>query len=291
MLEGHVVEMHRRQDASDEHSSSFAKTGSCTLPLELPGQNVALFSSSHVEMAPRCSDVDEPGIIFYGVFDDVDDAREHVASSELLRSGRVNVQVHPLREWAVLASSAQRLSDADAMQAHVKAVLSTHETLCKSRQSDFNQSREEKQAGDSAPEKPATTNSFGHKDLLRSQNLRKVSTTNLATAPPHGQKFVVVSFVPDHDGKLCKEPLFRVYGVFESEADADSWVRHVLAEVVTDVNIDVVSAGQWIFPQNVSGKDISKEAFRGEELDKIMQQHKNEPCRVKTFEAWQKTQG
>lgn len=282
-LQPYVEEMQRRQ-SSTQHSSSFEKRGSCSLPLHLPGQEFALLSTSHAEMAPRCVDVNDPGIIFYGIFEDMDSLRDYVAAHEALHCGKVNVQAHPLREWGVLASSAERLADSSFVREHADGLLIAETDTQARHTAEFNENHSERKTGEGALEKALLVDSFSHKEKLRS--LKKVSSLAVSVPPPYGQKFLVVSFVPDAVGGKFKEPLFKIYGTFESEEDADTWVRHVLSEHVMDVDIDVVACGQWLFPQSARGSDISKEVFRGGELNKIMQQHKSEPGRISSFEAW-----
>ena len=289
VLQPHVEEIQRRRDCV-EHSLTFDKSGNCTLPLHLPGQGVALLSTSHVSMAPRCSDVDNPGIIFYGVFEDTDDARNFVGSQEYLRSGRVNVQVHPLHTWGMLASNADRLQDANVVHAHIDKVLAAHREVRNANDVEFEENHAERKTGEGTVQAPSKVNSFAHKTELR--DCKKVPSSGIyGVAPPYGQKVAVVSFVTDLDGTDAKEPLFNVYGVFDSETEADCWIRHVLADHVTDVDIDVVACCQWLFPQNVKGSDVGKEVFRGDELNKIMQHHKSEPSRISNFEEWKKRQG
>ena len=71
----------------------------------------------------------------------------------------------------------------------------------------------------------------------------------------------MASFLPDPVYQEVPELLFSIHGAFDTESDADLWIRHVLSEKVKDIDIDIVSSCQWLYPQNAKNTDFTKEHF------------------------------
>lgn len=289
ILEPNMMEMQRRRSQKDsDDTKSFEKTGRCHLPLYLENQKIVLFSSSHVAMSPFCSDPENPGIKIYGIFPDMDSIYEYIDSNKLLNT--VNIQTHPVHSWAVVVSSEDKLSNAEYIDMKVKKILEYEEAERTDLNEEFDANVKDKKCGDSSMKesrKVSESTTFDHKKMLR--DLKK--THNLSSVQPiYGQKFLVASFVPDNVYDKVPEFLFKVYAAFDSEDEADAWVRHVLSEDCTDFNIDVVSSCQWLYPQSIKSSDFVKEKFRGEELNNVMQYHKNEPSKVKQFKDWNDSQ-
>ena len=282
MLEENMKEIQRRKQV-DDSDHSFEKTGTCNLPLKIPDQNFVLFSTSHVEMAPFCSDPDEPSIKFYGIFPDVDSAKSYCEECNIKN---VNIQIHPIQEWGVLAYKPDHLQNPTYIANKISSIVQSYVDERASHNDNFNENKSKQQTGDDVIEetrKVSESVRFEHKSTLREK--KKISGVG-NISPVYGQKYMVVSFLPDKKYERYPELLFAVHGAFDTEQEADSWIRHVLSEKVTDVDIDIVNSCQWLFPQNIKSSDFGTEKFRGSELNKVMQYHKSEPSKIKQFKEW-----
>jgi hypothetical protein len=286
ILEENMKEMQRRREVSENISdTSFPKHGTCNLPLKIPGQNIVLFSTSHIKMYPSISEPDDPAVKFYGIFPDNESAQEYINEVGLRN---INLQLHPTQEWGVLVSQEDHLNN-EYINEKKNNILNYYLKQREELNAEFDNNVGSKSTGENTlePIKPASSSSrFDHKNTLR--GMKKISGLGNVN-PIYGQKYFVVSFLPDPLGTV-PELLFTVHGAFDTQSDADLWIRHVLSEYIKDVDIDIVNSCQWLFPQKIQGKDFSEEKFRGEELNNVMHYHKSEPSKIKQFDEWNKTQ-
>ena len=87
--------------------STSGASGTCNLPLKIQDQNIVLFSTSHVKMAPIIAEPDDPAIKFYGIFPDSECAQDYIKEVGL---HDINLQLHPVQEWGVLVSQEDHLN-------------------------------------------------------------------------------------------------------------------------------------------------------------------------------------
>lgn len=108
-----------------------------------------------------------------------------------------------------------------------------------------------------------------------------------------GQRLAAVSVLTDpDDADGTGECLLRVLGLFDEAGECDAWVRNVAGARVQHEHVDVVAACAWICPWVMRrGEDAPKEVYRNEELDQIIQHHRQEPDRVLEYKDWMKREG
>eukprot|EP00965_Chrysotila_dentata_P262579 6214613-Pleurochrysis_carterae.AAC.1 len=245
-----------------------------------------LFSISHAEIPPLSCEIDNPGFKIYGLFADDDAAREYAS---LIKTSD-SLFLHPLLKWGVMAHSIPRLLHKEWCGEHVDALrLKNTQRIDEHRQS-FHANKlveiDKKCTGSNDNYHPTRASDacvFEHKNKLRS--LKKTSGMSHVQPLP-GQRYAVVSFLPDTITPEIPEPLFLVYAAFDTEDEAKMWIEQNLLSLVRDVDIDIVMVCQWLHPQHVTSKNVQNEKFRDEELNRVMQHKREEPNKVKTYTQW-----
>lgn len=297
----HHEEIQRRRNVSEMEttatSTSFepAKTQSLVvLPFELPEQRFVLYSVSHVCMPPIAEDCTQPGIRLYGTFASREDALDHAREVQRV-DGSCNLQLSATHTWFCMAASPDRVADDAACRAHVTAVLDAETARRDHANQEFEKNRSKHSGGAGAdPSRQAQTAEAARRAVEAAKQMKPDGTdaASLRRAPKLGraaevrdQSFLVASFLPDVVQDL-PEPLVRVYAAFGTEEEADVYVRNVVGEHVTDVDVYVVSACEWLHPQAIDASKIKSEVFRATELSRIMDNHKSQPSQVEKFRAW-----
>lgn len=274
----HAEEVVRRTEALPKggtHKFFTSVEGGAEIPLREPQQAHVVFSMSHVEFAPVCSDARDPAVRLYGCFPTVEQARAHAA--RIAREEPCSLFVQRTHEWFLCPARPASLADEAA---RVEARLECHRLAATKNDREFDEvhdSRSTGAKGDGLLEKPA--------NLVTSCAEKEVAPLFLPSAlHVPSQRFAVVSFVRDLTGEADVECLCRVYQCFDDEKAADQYVRNVLCREVVDFDIDVVSTNEWVHPQYAAGHLLMREEFRHPELNQIMQQRRRDKGRVDTFE-------
>eukprot|EP00965_Chrysotila_dentata_P228049 6196375-Pleurochrysis_carterae.AAC.1 len=298
-VENNIIEIQRRRKCVEDKDaerlqSNTAISEKCTTQfvcIEQPHQRSVLFSISHVEVPPISCDIDDPAIKVYGLFADDDAAREYASIIKTQDS----LFLHPAQKWGVMAHSIKRMLHAESRDAHINALLLRNQQRMQEHKQSFEADRlvevdHKSQSNGSAdhPARAPDTSAFKHKDKLR--KLKKTSGVSTIQPLP-GQRYLVVSFLPDTISPEIPEPLFCVYAAFDMEEEAKSWIEQNLLSLVQDVDIDIVMACQWLQPQHVTSKHVQNEKFRDDELDRVMQHKRQEPGKVKTYTQWLEESG
>jgi hypothetical protein len=244
-------------------------------PLLNPDQAFVVFSMSHVEFSPVCTDPRDPGIRIYACF-----ATEQQAAAHALRISkeeRCSAFVQSTHQWFLCPARPSSLEDQnDRVRERMDKYLETAEA----RDAEFDSLVEQQLtggAGGGLVEKPT--------DLKRSCEEKTPASTFL-TSNLHvpSQKFAVVSFVRDMTRSDVPEYLCLVYQCFGDDTVADQYVRNVVSPRVTEFDIDVVCTNEWLHPQYASGHSMNREEFRNPELNHVMQQKRGEQSKVDAFE-------
>lgn len=247
----------------------------------IPGQVYALYSLSTAAFAPIAVNPLEPALRLYGAFATTEDA---IAFGAVVRATDplCSLLVHPVGEWALMASTVDALSTAPAT---VADRLAYHQKCIDDARAEFEENRREQKQGAvrmrSKEEEEATA-----------------AIVEVPTAPEHTrpyqkhlggnarlpqQAYAVVSFLRDPTpSESASQPLFIVHAFFPSLEDADRYVRDTLSVECSDVDIDVVCVGEWLSPESAR-TEHPLTFYRDEELHKIMDNHKKEPGRVARF--------
>lgn len=246
------------------------------------------FSTSHVGMGPVSDEPGRPLLRLYGSFQSAEEACAHTSC---LVSAGVNVQLHPMREWFVVAASEKNLVDRRHVEAKIRDVLERDAEKAAARDESF---RVQKQDGLDAGKQAATdlmdrlpvsevnsSTTFEHKASLRTK-----TSLPFASAPPcrPDQAFAVVTMLADERFEDVPEPVCKVYAVARTKKQALSYVKRTLSSDVRDKDLDVVRLNEWLTPQqpeNGRGADV----YRDEELNRIMRSKKEEAHQIKKLES------
>ena len=114
---------------------------------------------------------------------------------------------------------------------------------------------------------------------------------------PRRQSVAAVCFMRDmrpeaHKCKVDKEPMFRILQTYESTVEAQAHVKEHLAPYMADFDVDVVSMGEWLFPEDLGDKEDGIETvFRDKTQNEIMQRRKEEKKQVSKYEKACQEQG
>ena len=293
----HHKEISRRRDATETHvpmrsTSTFARNetelGNFDT-FEQEDQVVALASISHIGFAPVSTD-GKGALRIYGAFPDDTEAIAH-AHVVLGEDPGVSMVKFRLREWFVVASNPTRLGDSQAMKNKRDEILGMHEQISKEDEDEFKaryalrgqekpvqdkleSDGEGEEEDDNAPK--SATLPDGAKQCKR----RLSAQSQVA-----GQRFAVITclYPPDDSNG---EFLVKVYACFDTTQEADAWVRNAASKQVQKEHLDIVKLYDWIRPDLMRSKDAPAEVFRDQELNNIMQHHRQEPRRVQEYKQW-----
>ena len=298
----HHEEIKRRSNAvhSDtpaEHSDAFERVETdVVLPLRTEGQEVILFSVSHISMSPIAEVPTNPAIRFYGAFETAEDCLEH-ANQVARLDPSCNLQMGRVQEWNMAARSQDRLQDNVGCRAHVQNLLEEHARKLGKHKQDFEENRSKRQGGVHDQE---AVKAEKDKAAKAAEEAAKRETANqeqaeLRKAPrlPRGGEardcnFAVVSFIKDTIQPI-PEFGFKLYACFSDTKTADIYVRNVLGNEEKEHDIDVVTVGEWLHPQAVEGNKLQSEIWRAGELSSIMSSHRQQPNKVESFKRWRES--
>ena len=271
-------EIQRRQQQalggeSQHNPRSFERAaGAPDVPFRNDSQTHFVWSASHAEMPPRARDERHPALRVYGCFASQAEATEHARVVAEL-DPTCSLMVSPTHEWCMLPRSAARL---DAAPAHIAAVLAAYDAEREKSSRAFRENVAQRRGGEGLRRKPDKEEADAPADAAPPP--RRLGRD----AEVRDQSVVAATFVKDAAGH---EPVFRVYGGFESTAAADAWAR-CAGDHVLQHDIDVVATCQWLFVNDVEGEKIAQEVFRSNELNAIIAQHKKEPALVENYRKW-----
>lgn len=278
-FKGHQDEIRRRSDlqsADTLNTDTFdhVQVDATHLSFTRPDQKYVVFSLSHVDIAPRAVDANSPAVCIYGVFATHDDATEH-AQAVHTEHPNASVFIDRTHKWIVAPSSLERMLNHSAIDAHRDMLLRDLETKAEKDTQEFNDNVKHCRMGRTCASEAVDENIVAPKAKTASN---RVSTR----CDVRQQRLAVVSFVCDQASDI-PEFMFYSYGCVDDESTADAWIRNVCGDSVKDKHIDVVSTCEWVFPQQMTHKTMSKEHFRSGELTHLMRHHRNQPAEVKRF--------
>jgi hypothetical protein len=274
----HIKQAMDARDADEIPQFAPSKHAGLAFERRISGQNHVLYSLSTAGFAPVAVNPREPALRLYGAFSTSDEA---IAFGSVVRATdpHCSLLVHPLGEWALIASTVDELSTAAGT---VAERLQRHQDSLAVARNEFEENCREKKQG---------------AVKMRSTSEEAPSIVEVPTAPdgatvyqrhlggnarlPH-QAFAVVSFLRDPEPtESSAQPLFVVHAFLPALEDADRYVRDTLSVEMGDIDIDVVCVGEWLSPEVAI--DHPQTLYRDEELHKIMDNHKKEPARVARY--------
>ena len=269
----------------DERGSDF--------PFVLEGQAWVLFSVSHAEMPPVAPDPRRPAVRLYGTFATPEGAVAHAKQVQAVDPS-VNLQMAKTHEWIVARSAPSRISpEGDA--AHVEEILRAYADSRARSTTEFEDNvRNAKGGGPAqtgeAQEEDDEAPRGGREEASEAESAatqgRVAASALPRSAEVRGQTLAVASFVAVRLHEACPVFLFRVDACFDTQADADRYVRNTASCEVRDFDLDVVSLCEWLHAQQAEGSKLQSEVFRAPELQSIIANHKSQPQQVAAFERW-----
>tara|TARA_B110000046_G_C13010473_1_gene406421 strand:- start:537 stop:1607 length:1071 start_codon:yes stop_codon:yes gene_type:complete len=302
MLAEHQQEIQRRSSATTDiggiNPPSFPRAkveGAANIPFKDDAQRIILFSVSHVLMPPIAKDPWNPAIRFYGTFASQDDAIEHGEEVERCDPS-VNVQMWYTHSWNCMSFSAERILNEKEKQDHIDKRLNAYKHERNKNQREFDENVSKQRGGNGSDgkqsERAAVRKAKSAEAAQRlvgatisSDKVLKKSKKLSRTAEVRNQSFVVVSFLHDTTQDI-PEPLFHVYGTFDTEERADLYVRNTVGEEQRDFDVVVCNLYEWLFPQDADSMSTVTDVYRSKELNNIMDNHKSQPAQVEAYKKW-----
>lgn len=94
-----------------------------------------------------------------------------------------------------------------------------------------------------------------------------------------GQGFALISVLPDTLPE--KEHLFKLYNVTETQSEADSFVRNVAGDYVSDIDMFVVQLYQWV---RLDDRGTARTVHRNAELNKMFSAQRSQAGRIRALQ-------
>ena len=280
-----IAEIRRRREFYDDFMwQDAAKLADGDRPLKTAhGQRYALLTVGTTVLAPRSLERRFPSLRVYGCFECKEDAHDH---AEVVRrvDPACSLVVVECGEWflfpqseEVLASkeraaealatrmAAYRAERAAEDEAFRGAVEDNVDRKVRWQPADWSQEQEEEAEAERAV-------------YRRPRRLR-------AGGEVRGQTAVALCLVPDESD--AGEVMVSVLGAFESIAEANEWAKDVATKLVTDHDIFIAPACEWLYP-NGTRATTQSDHYRIKELQTIMDAAKANPINVRNFKEWKR---
>lgn len=277
----HQEEIRRRSDASvsaDLNPKTFRRVEADGVddPYQNPEQKFIVFSLSHREFAPVPVNPSEPALCVYGAFETAIEAHTHARIVQNAHP-EVSVLIDETHKWILAPATIARLSDAAYVEEKTRIALARVEEVATQNTREFFENVENQRMGRIESHSAADeTDPLTTKDNPRGSKINIASSCRI-----DDQKLCVLSVLRD-DGADC-EFLFRVYCCVDSEESSNRYVRNTCGNHVQDFDIDVVQTCKWAYPQSMRGNKVQREVYRSDELNRVMQVHKQNPQQVENF--------
>tara|TARA_B110000008_G_scaffold273812_1_gene308653 strand:- start:462 stop:1499 length:1038 start_codon:yes stop_codon:yes gene_type:complete len=281
-FEQHHNEIRRRSEITQQgyvDNKSFTKVSdSNSYVFVNEDQRFIVFSISQTEFSPVSENPQNPAVCIYGAFPTRDEAVEYAKNCVLEEHKGISVFVDDTHKWVAAVKNPGCMQES-YVKSHTDRLLKQHQAMLHTNLKEFQENVEEKKTGET--KKKDEEDEKNEKVDEKQEKPKGKSHRISGKLDVRGQKLCVVSFLKD-DAEI-PEFLFRVYGFFDKEDDANAYVRNICGDKVEEFDIDVIETCQWAFPQTMTYDKANKEVFRSEELDLIMKNHRNQPKEVARF--------
>lgn len=283
-FEQHHNEIQRRSEITQQglhDTRTFSKVSDANdYSFKNDDQQFVVFSLSHQAFSPVPVNLKNPAVCVYGTFPSNAEAVQYAREEVLSQHPNISIFVDQTHKWITAAKNVTCMQDANYIKEHTDKLLKTHKEILHMNLKEFNENVTEQKAGKTKKKEERIEEVSENDKYGKSHRIHN-------SLDVRGQSLAVVSFVKD-DSEI-PEFLFQVFACFEKEDDANAYIRNTCGDNVEDFDIDVVSTCQWVYPQNMTYENATKEVFRSDELDRIMKNHKNQPKEVARFkEAMEK---
>lgn len=275
----HHTEIKRRATVNeagqfDESTFERAKSDAVDDPYMNTEQIFLVFSLSQKEFAPLPRDPSNPGICIFGAFETYDEAMEHAT---LVRAEHptYSVMIDKTHNWIGAFATVKRMLD--------QVYASTKKTeLLDAMHAERVEAHKEFETNVKNHCTGTTKAPTDEKDNVEVSNGQRPDRIHRGCRV-EGQSLAVVSFVKDSSADA--EFLVKVYALYDTEDNANRYVRNVCGDRVKDCDIDVIKTCAWAFPQSMQGKHVRQEIYRSSELHNVMLAHKQAPQDVERFRS------
>lgn len=259
----------------------------CHTPYVIPGQSFALVTMGTNVLAPRPLDQLRPALRVYGAFDTKEEAVEHASVVSSLDS-TCSLAVVPLREWFILPQTEECRDDLDARKRRTDKRLqnwrvkqSEDGDAFERRVSERLQPDDKGYDADEAKRREEEEDGTADAEDLVYRPPKRLARTG---AEVRGHAYVALSVIPDD---IVGECLVMLHGFHETANDADLWSRNVASRSVTDDDIFVAAACEWLYP---NGETKNTTHYRNDELQRIMDAADRNPQAVQDYKTWKAEQ-
>lgn len=264
-------------------------------------QQYFVFNISHSGLPPLIEGND-PGIRICGVFSTLEEAHGH---AHLMSSDDSDccVLVAPMQQWVVLGSTPELLSNDAWCKEQRQRLLQKHDKEIIDRDVEFANRRCKEdtiesdalkvQSSSSQPgsamepvqmESNDTPNNDSSKKRYHSHKLSR----NLEV---RNQNVAVMSVVRDEEGSNPAHLMFSVWMAFDTENEANSWIRNVAGDQIIHHSLDTVDMYQWLFPQSATDEKIRNCTYRNSEEQTIMSFASQQSSTVEGFKRFCEADG
>ena len=250
----HHNEIRRRsqllRDDDDINAATFdrAETDAVDDPFRHPDQTCVLYSLSPTEFAPCPTEPRNPAVCIYGAFASMAEAHAHAAIVQR-EQPKYSILVGRTHEWIVAHATIEHMQD-EYTAKHKERLLTAHDAICAANAREFAENVAHKRMGRVRKVSDESTGDASQ-EAVPSLN-HKIN----ASCRVDEQRFAVVSFLQDDQD--VPEFMFRLYACYETEAEANSYVRNVCGDHVRNFDIDVIKLCSWAFPQLMEGINAQK---------------------------------
>lgn len=259
-------------------------------------QRVILFNLCSPDFPPFSEDV---AIRLLGVFGSKEEALEHE------RDARCTVMLNEIGNWILVPDNTKLIYKPKACEKMIKKILSDNSKKVARNKEIFEdrvkQSKGEKNVaimGDEYVKDGPKIEEIIHdedeveeRDILRNlENQKKNRNTSLFKVNRNfecrNQYFAAVSFIVSENSR---DFIWRCDGVFNTENEADDFVRNEMSDDVIDSHIYVISLYEWLFYDTIklyeTNSSSIKTMYRNDTLNDIMTFRENSQKQVDQFRA------
>jgi hypothetical protein len=269
-------------------TTHFSRDGSepCHVPYVIPGQDFALVTMGTNVLAPRPVDQLRPALRVYGSFATKEDAADH-ASAVTSLDPACSLVVVPMREWFIFPQTEECRDDLDVRKKRSERRLQSWRTKQAEDGDAFERRVKERLQPDDAGDEGAAKRFEEEEDgTTEAEDLIYRPPKRLARtgAEVRGHVYVALSVIPDD---VVGECLVKLHGFHETAQDADTWSRNVASRTITDDDIFVAPACEWLYP---NGDTKNTTHYRNDELQRIMDAADRNPQAVEDYKTWKAEQ-
>lgn len=265
------------------------------LPLKREDQTFVAYNVAGLEQKTHYK---EAGIRLLGCFSSAEEARREI-TGVLDDSGPVFLS--PTHQLFPLCVFHKTQTDQQAMSEIVREVTAVHASELEATDAEFRENVDHKKTGKTglsvgykrgqfSDASSAETKQEGGAEPVDAADRKCVSLRPRTQLVDTTQKFAVITVLPDIRPKVLQEgeksglePLVAVLNMAETLEEAESFAKYTGNPAYPACNLYVVDVGRWLFPESIQSKDISREFFADDRLERLMQGKKKNTLEVEAI--------